>query len=118
MQTLENIYRFLNVEPDDHVRLWAKNLQKKNEIGEKRDVNLTVDYDYFHATKMSTERKFPAKTAYTWRFNLRQNEINRVQEICGEMLKEFGYTIFNSTEQSRNLHIPQVIDWENVVLFH
>ena len=47
MQTLENIYRFLNVEPDDHVRLWAKNLQKKNEIGEKSYVNLTVNCDHF-----------------------------------------------------------------------
>ena len=118
MQTMENIFRFLNVTPDDHVRLWAKNLQKTNEIGETRDVNLTVNVDHFRATMMSTEREFPAKTSYTWRFNLRQNEINRVQKICGEMLKEFGYTIFNSTEQSRNLHIPQVIDWENVVLFH
>ena len=117
IQTIDNIFEFLNVKADHHVRLWAENLQKKNYIGETRDVNLTVNIDHFHATKISTEREFPAKTAHAWRFNLRLDEITRVQDICGAMLKEYGYTIFNSTEQSQNLSIPHVRDWDNQYLY-
>ena len=90
------IYKFVNLEQTAEISKFLKISTQNDDSGK----NYRKGEEFLQV--YSTSRK-SAENLNKWRIKMDYILIRKVQEKCKGMMKTFGYTIFNSQEDVRNI---------------
>ena len=98
LKEMYELYKFLEIQPDQEVKRWASNQQNLSKSGRRlHHPDQSKSYTY------GTTRSNPAFTAQAWRQTLSWIENEDIQNHCAEFLDIFGYSVFHNRTDLRKL---------------
>lgn len=107
IETMESVYQFLGLKPDDNVRHWAESLQQNYRLSDEEIINKSHEK---HEGRYSTKREDPLYTSQAWRTKMSFSEVEQIQKDCKNFLYVFGYTVFQSENQLGNFSVSATQD--------
>ena len=109
-QTVQEIYKFLGIKPDDTLRRWTSSLSPQFPI------NRFLRKAPVKEAPFSTKRKDSAKTSSGWRRKLSFQEVNLVQGACQAMMEVMGYRILSSQKELNNTSLNTLLPYNKTAL--
>ena len=109
-QTVQEIYKFLGIKPDDTLRRWTSSLSPQSPINRFLRKAPVSEEDF------GTKRNDPAKTSSGWRRKLSFQEVKLVQGACQAMMEVMGYRTLSSQKELNNTSLNTLLPYNKTAL--
>ncbi|XP_036919585.1 carbohydrate sulfotransferase 4 [Sturnira hondurensis] len=97
------MYEYAGLKFLPHLRTWVHNITRGKGMGNNA---------FF------TDSRDALKTSQAWRWSLPYGKVPRIQKVCGDSMKLFGYRLVRSEQEQRNLSLDLLSAWNPAGQFY